>query len=261
MGIMGIGSSGIGTITFRKADGTVSGTMGVSKSSSKKKKKLNYNYREISGELMRARTSTNARMVRTRAFSKVATLHRKLRSGEYNEREVEKAIIHAEQIARVARKKVKHLQEEERLKKGGPCEAEMEEEKEEFSLEDLGLEELEDVDLDSEEMRKLMEELEETLEELEELEDMDGLEELTGTAQEDMDPEDLKLLKKKHRAKELKEIVEADMKYLRALFNELEKERREGISSVSLEIAGMEVPVQAVEVPVAVEGGSIDVMV
>lgn len=258
MGIMGIGSPSVQTITFRKADGTVSGTMGTSKSSGKKKKKLNYNYKEISGQLMRARTSISARLVLSRAFDKVGMLRRKLKSGQYNEKEVEKAIAHAEQIAQVARKRMKHLQEEERLKRGGPCEAEMEEEKEEFRLEDLDLEQLDDVELDSEEMRKLMEELEETLEELE---DMDGLEELTGAVQEDMDPEDLELLKKKHRAKELKEIMEADMKYLKALFNELERERREGISSVSLEIAGMEMPTPVVEMPVAAEGGSIDVMV
>ena len=56
-----------------------------------------------------------------------------------------------------------------------------------------------------------------------------------------MDPEDLEMLKKKHRAKELRKITEADMEYLKALFNELEKEKQDNQNGVSLELAGIEV--------------------
>lgn len=270
MGVTGIGSSGDNSIAIKKADGTVVARVTRTKSKNKKKKKLNYNYREISGQLMRTATSVGARVVMIRAFNKVGTLYRKLRSGDYNEKEVERALAHAQQIAMVAKKRMKHLQEEEKLKRGGPCEAELEEENEEIRPEELEAENGEGVELDSEEVRRLMEELEETLEEIEQMEQMEELEEVTGGLQEDMDPEDLKLLKKKHRSKELKEIMEADMKYLKALFQQLEKERREGSSvsidnsgssGVSLEIAGVEMAAPMPEVPVEAAGANIDVTV
>lgn len=273
MGVTGVGSPRDNSIAIKKADGTAAARITRTGSKNKKKKKLNYNYREISGQLMRAATSVGARVVMVRAFQKVGTLYRKLRSGDYNEKEVERAIAHAEQIAMVAKKRMKHLQEEERLKKGGPCEAEMEEEAEEAGTRKPELENAENAELDSEEIERLMEELEATLEEIDRMEQMGEMEEAATGLQEDMDPEDLKLLKKKHRSKELKEIMEADMKYLKALFHELEKERREGASGigggssnsngsgVSLELAGVEMAAAMPEMPVEAAGGSIDVSI
>ncbi len=274
MGITGVSRPRDPSTAIRKADGTA--VARTTRAGGKnKKKKLNYNYREISGQLMRAVTSVGARVVMVRAFQKVGTLYRQLRSGNYNEREVERAIAHAEQIAVVAKKRMKHLQEEERLKKGGPCEAEMEEEAEEAKTQKPEMENTEGAELDSEEIERLMEELEATLEEIERMEQMGELEEAATGLQEDMDPEDLKLLKKKHRSKELKEIMEADMKYLKALFHQLEKERREGASGigggnnsgsnhnsgVSLEIAGVEMAASMPEMPAEAAGGSIDVSI
>ena len=87
----------------------------------------------------------------------------------------------------------------------------------------------------------------------------------------EMDPEDLDQLKKKHRSEELREIMEADMKYLKALFNRLAREKEEGpggqdygsndyASGVSLEIGGLDIPVATVEAPVLIEGSNFDVM-
>ncbi len=275
MGVTGVGSPKDNSIAIKKADGTVVARVNRTGSKNKKKKKLNYNYREISGQLMRTATSVGARVVMVRAFQKVGTLYRKLKSGDYSEKEVERAIAHAEQIAMVAKNRMKHLQEEERLKKGGSCEAEMEEESEEAGTEMPGMENAENTKLDSEEIERLMEELEATLEEIDRMEQMGELEEVATGVQEDMDPEDLKLLKKKHRSKELKEIMEADMKYLKALFYQLEKERRENASGaggsgnsasgngsgVSLELAGVEMAASMPEAPVEATGGSIDVTV
>ena len=117
---------------------------------------------------------------------------------------------------------------------------------------------------DSEKIRELIREMQDMLEQLdfpEELEELSGI-----TAYEDMDPADLELMKKKHRADELREIAEADMWYLKAFFSRLEKERREASGSsnynngngVSLEISGMEIPVAPMEQPVLAEGGCID---
>lgn len=259
MSIMGIGGTGMGTGVSNRAEGTATRTQRVSQSKKKKKKKLVYNHREISGQLIRAKTSVSAKQVAARAFQKVSTLYRQLRSGDYDENKVRRAIIHAEQIAQVARKKVKHLQEEERGKRGGACEAEMEEDR--GNGEDIRMESreiAESVEADSQEMEEIMEELEETLEEMEDLEE---LEELSVASYDDMDPEDLEMLKKKHRAKELRKITEADMEYLKALFNELEKEKQDNQNGVSLELAGIEVSTAAVEIPAALEGGNIDVTV
>ena len=57
------------------------------------------------------------------------------------------------------------------------------------------------------------------------LEDM-GLEELSESLEVvkgDMDPADLRMMKIKHRNKEMKEIVKADSEYLKAYFEHLEK--------------------------------------
>ena len=84
--------------------------------------------------------------------------------------------------------------------------------------------------------------------------------------QVDMSPEDLDKLKKKHRSDELREIMEADMKYLKAMINKLERERQEISTesftnpSVTLEISGIEMPVTATQAPpVTPEGEVIDV--
>ena len=75
-------------------------------------------------------------------------------------------------------------------------------------------------------------------------------------------------LKKKHRSDEMREIMDADMKYLRAVFNKLEKERQSlssGAKSfgdipagVTLEISGLEMPVELPQMPVNTEGGCMD---
>ena len=141
-------------------------------------------------------------------------------------------------------------------------------------MEDLGGEEI----LSQEEMKKLLQEFEEIMKELEESGGLD-LEELMPISSEEMDPEDLELLKKKHRAKEMKEIMEADMKYLKAMFNKLERERQEGLDSiksdfgangssggqsngVSLELGGVVAAQGAqplTQITVMTEGGSIDI--
>ena len=271
--MIGGGSSNVTKYTFKKPDGSVVGTMSVRKPVQKKLKRLQYNFKEISTLIMRTRTSSNARQVMSKAFIKVMGLRSKLRTGEYDDKEVQSAILHAEQLTRVARKRMKHLREEENAKKGGVCEGDLEEETLEIDLEEETFEELEDTGLSEEELRELMQELEEQLQELERaMSDTDGLEalsdELMPTEERSLDPEDLELLKKKHRAEELRDIMEADMKYLKAMFEKLAKEKQEASShsnsnasdAVSLELSGMEVPVTPMEIPVPASGENIDLM-
>lgn len=271
--MIGGGSSNVTKYTFKKPDGSVVGTTSVRKPAQKKLKRLQYNFKEISTLIMRTRTSSNARQVMSKAFIKVMGLRSKLRTGEYDDKEVQSAILHAEQLTRVARKRMKHLREEENAKKGGVCEGDLEEETLEIDLEEETFEELEDTGLSEEELRELMQELEEQLQELERaMSDADGLEalsdELMPTEERSLDPEDLELLKKKHRAEELRDIMEADMKYLKAMFEKLAKEKQEASShsnsntsdAVSLELSGMEVPVTPMEIPVPASGENIDLM-
>lgn len=262
--IMSIGNADVRRVILKNADGTAAGTISITKPNKKKLKKLQYNFKEISTQIMRTKTSGNAKQVMLKARCTTAMLRRKVKTGEYDDKELEMAINHAEQMVRIARKRMKHLQEEENVKKrGGVCQAELEEENEEFYPEDM--EEQNNIEPDSEEMQELMQELmqkvQEMQDELEELENTDVLEELSSAVREEMDPADLKELKKKHRADEMREIAEADIKYLKAFFDKLEKEKQEAFSGVSLELAGMTMPVPDVEVPAAPEGTSIDVSV
>ena len=53
-----------------------------------------------------------------------------------------------------------------------------------------------------------------------------GMDELSDTmlsVKKDIDPADIKMMKIKHRNKEMKEIVKADAEYLKAVFDRLEK--------------------------------------
>lgn len=242
-------------------DGTVAGSFTVRKSSgsSKQLKKVQYNFKRISAQILKSKTSYGAKTAVSSARRQVAQLKRKLRSNEYDDKELEIAIAHAEKIERVARKRMKHLQEEERAKKGGICEGELED-KEELDMEEA----VREMEASMEEnMDELMESMDEMLEEtgLDEL-----AEELTGGVKPDMDPEDLEELKRKHRLDEMKEIAEADSKYLKALFNKLESDRQSvasnmAMSGVSLELGGMEMAVhEPAPVPVT-EGTAVDVSV
>lgn len=269
--------------TIKNADGTTAATYSVSKKTSKskqkKKKRLQYNFKQISNQILSSKTSSGARRAAARARGVIAMLLKKLENGEYDDQEVASAILHARKMERVARKRMKHMQEEEMAKRGGPCLGELEEResdeaKDSSGMDEIVQEQMADISRDEwRELRKKFEELmaslmEESMEEFSDAMELGELtEELTGAVLRDMDPEDLKTLKKKHRTEELREITEADMKYLQALFHKLEREKQESSSGfsapnegVSLELAGVEMPVQ-VEAPVMVEGGSMDVSV
>lgn len=287
-------------IELKHADGTSAGTIGITRTEKKKPKKLQYNFKDISARIMQTKTSGDASRVLTSARAKVAMLMRKLKSGEYDDKEVQSAILHAEAIARVANKRVKHLREEENAgKQGGTCTAGLEEDQDNEKLERLaagedtggrekaGREELQKLKKEYEKLKreyqKLMREtqspLEDTMKEAEGMEELFG--EITGPAADDLDPADLELMKKKHRAKEMREIMEADMKYLKALFDQLAKEKQEiasggagspgdnsvpgitGDSGVALELGGADIPVQmpVADAAAVVEGGAIDAMV
>ena len=265
-------NTGVREISIKRPDGSKVGTITIRSQSLKKLKKLGYKQRRISTMITQATTSGNARQVLASAKTETVNLRRKLVSGNYNDREVRAAIRHAERMERVAKKRMKHLQQEEYIEKhgGGTWQTGLDEEDRREEGQELDAAEF--AEMSAEEMEQLMEELQEEMEQLAQEQDLEMLE-LIQTARTDMDPQELEQLKKKHRADEMREIVEADMKYLRALFSQLEKERQDasspaGDSGVALQLAGVEIPVQvdtrsAAEVANAsappAAGGTIDV--
>lgn len=227
---------------------------------------------------MRSKSSINAKQLTTKTKFQIVDLRLKLASGDYNYTEIHNALKHAERIARVAKKKMKHLQEEEFYEKTNGKQTaqeqmeQLEEQSEEFNQIDtagMSQEEMERLMQQiQEEMRRIEEELEEAMSSQDMMEDF-----LQGFSQE-MTPKDLEALKKRHRAEEMRDIMEADLEYLKAYFDKLSKEKEEGssgsidsnsdsfgnITGVSLELNGMEIPVEAADVPVQVEGANVDVM-
>lgn len=293
MGMMvGGRNTNVTRIELRNKDGSYMGTMTVStgrpkpstsktsKTNGKKIKKLHYNFKRLSNQIMRTKTPINAKQVVTKTKFQIADLRMKIISGDYDYIEIHSALSHAEKIARVAKKRLKHLQEEESIEKTGrkgltdPEEFENDKEEEEI-LDTTGLSE--------EEMKRLMQELQEEMERIEEeleeaMNSQDLMEEFVSGASQEMDPGDLELLKKKHRSEELRDIMKADMEYLKALFDKYAKEKQSGSSgiggssndsssnaannpaAVSLELGGVDIPVENMEAPVDVAGANMDVM-
>ncbi len=228
----------------------------IQKNKSNKKKKLNYNYKKISRQITMNNTSVGVRRVITKAREEVVSLLRKQMSGKYDETDLRHAIIHARKMERVARRKKKHLEEEEKaaatgkgLVEGGMGSNEDEQMKKlEEDMESVSEEELE-------RLEELMEEYEELMQEMESTGGVNDLmREYVGATEQEMSPEEVNNLRKKHRADEMKDIIEADMKYLKAMFNKLEREKQAGVQAaiqemtnpaVSLEIQGVDIPVPA----------------
>lgn len=87
------------------------------KKNNKKKKKVNYSYQRVSAAISGAKTSTQASLALSSAASNVSSLKRKAASGQYEKKEIEVALAHAEKMVRVARKKVQNIKWEVQQKK------------------------------------------------------------------------------------------------------------------------------------------------
>lgn len=278
--MIGKNNSNVVRIELKNADGTSAGSISFTKPSLKKKKRLQYNFKAISAQIMQAKTSGGASQVASKARRQIAVLQRNMKSGEFNEDEIKNAIAHAKSLERIARKRVKHLRQEEALKQdSNPYLSEMEEKVGDLAVEGIDPEEL--LKLNEEELKQLMEELEKAMQDLEEevadsqvIDKSDNLDEVV---QENMDFLDLEQLKRKHRSDELREIMEADMKYLKALFNKLTKEKQnaasgsigssdssgsaDSLSGVMLQLSGVDASVPAAEIAAPVTGGNMDLFV
>lgn len=225
-------------------------------------KKLKYSYKAISSQIMSSKTSSSARQVVGKARREVLRLKRLQQnsSEKYDEEELQAAIAHAKSMEQIAKKKVRHLEEEEMARiASGPCmekSVDMEEREKDIDEEQLTEEERmeafqeqadeiqelleEEAEIQIEQMQEITEEerdammdafAEEMQQAMEELLEESGLEDLLGESvgfETDMDPADLKMLKIKHRTKEMKDIAKADAEYLKVIFKQLESGRSGG---------------------------------
>ena len=280
-------------------------------------KKLKYQFKNISSKILRSKTSQAAKQAAGQARREVLRLKRQKQNSDSDSEEIDAAIAHAQAMERVAKKKAKHLEEEEMAKaadgiwqgdriseeetKDVPdAEAENARNAEEMSAEDsanevsgdfsayeyagneayagdsydtsdhiaLGMDTFyaqagdfmsEMSDFTSEMMQEMSDSLRDLMEEM----GLDGLSDTAVSVDREMDPADLKMMKIKHRNKEMKDIVKADAEYLKAVFDHLEKMKDNAViptgntgavsagmtgTSFSADVAGVGVP--AAPVPV-----------
>ena len=234
-------------------------------------KKLKYQFKNISSKILRSKTSQAAKQAAGQARREVLRLKRQKQNSDSDSEEIEAAIAHAQAMERVAKKKAKHLEEEEMVKAAGgiwqgdriceeetkdvqDAEAENAQNEEEMSAEDsadevsgdfsayeyaadsydisdyidLGMDEVyaqagdfmsEMSDFTSEMMKEMSDSLRDLMEEM----GLDVESDTVVSVNREMDPADLKMMKIKHRNKEMKDIVKADAEYLKAVFDHLEK--------------------------------------
>ena len=218
--------NGISGVSFQETEhGLLVHVKKSSKSSAGKlKRKIPYNFKTISRDITQAKTSNSARSLIAKIHSKIAFLSRILKSEDYNETEVTAALNHAKAMERIAKRKIHNLEQEENMASRSP-------ENEVFDEEQIQ----EDMEINQEERISTEELSEEMMKELEEEMDdmMSDLEELTSFMSGDVSEEDLDELKRKHRSDEQRRLTRADMDYLKALFEGLERERRQNASGIS----------------------------
>ena len=194
--------------------------------STKKKKKLNYSFKQISARVMQAKTASDAYLAYVSTLYKVVELRKKCTHDDYDASEAMIALSHAEAILLVARKKKEHLKDEERAE--NRCD------EAEYSITDATSDPGNETKLSEEDISALAEEMAEfSKEEFEEMlkameEEMSfeaEMNDLCEMISPDMSEEDIEELKKKHRAREMMEITKADMKYLKAMFENTSEKR------------------------------------
>ncbi len=118
-GSMNTQSVMVGTLTIKNTNNPQARMSALCRTDNKTKtkKQLNYNHKEISGQLLRAKKAQNAANVLTRAKSKLATLQRQAGTGQYDTKEIANALAHARRMVRCAQLKVRNLREEEQEQK------------------------------------------------------------------------------------------------------------------------------------------------
>ena len=155
------------------------------------KKRLNYNMREISSQIIRASKAQSASIVLVRARAKVGNLMRTQVTGQYNENEVRAALTHARSMVRVANKKLIHLREEEQEKRTYARKK---------------------VQKNTQRKREIREAIEDKKRAVENAKRIEHMHEIQS---EKRKRQELERKRRSHRSRELGKITEADLKYIK----------------------------------------------
>ena len=206
--------------------------------------------------------------------AKIGLLKKQLKSGNYDEEEILRAILHAEMVQRACQKKEKNLRMEETAERNLNGQDEIVIDPESYSEETDSDEEIQE--LEQAELEALMEKLDLSAEEMfqmaEETMTLDGeLDEMAEILTGSMTPEDLEQLKVKHRSDEARDLLQADLKYLKALFDRLQSEKENAgkaslsanyDNAVSLSLdGGIDMPVITQDVRQTDVGNMVDIEV
>lgn len=245
-----------------------------SKNTANAVKKIKYDFKAISAQILRSKTSLNAKQVAGKARREVLRLKREKQNGGYDEEELQAAISHAQAMERIAKKKARHLQQEELIHVDDseqsttvdPYEepkTDMTDEQEYIeewdanavlkrisnsaSEENLEVQEfIQDMDgrLFSEEMlEQFMDEFGEAMETLLEENGLsDVMEDLADIPEQTMNEDDYKRYKLKHRLEEQKAMAKADAEYMKAVFDKYQEARSHAVSPAAGSTGGGSVP-------------------
>ena len=248
-------------------------------------------------------TNIRAKQAAGQARREIMRLKRQKQNSDSDSEEIDAAIAHAQAMERVAKKKAKHLEEEEMMKAaGGICQGDRISEEETKDAESENARNAEEMSAESsaDEMSRdlsayeyagnevhagdsydisdyidlgidafyaqtgdfmsemsdftseMIQEMSDSLRDLMEAMGLDGLSDNAVSVNREMDPADLKMMKIKHRNKEMKDIVKADAEYLKAVFNHLEKMKDNMVipTGTSFSADAVGVGVSAAPVPV-----------
>ena len=217
-------------------------TKSTEKTKYQPKKKLNYNPMQIANKILRARTSLAAGNAVLSARRKLVELKRKLLGDQADSDEVQTALIHAERMELVAKRKKRALENEElveRVQAQDSRNEDRESDLEEIERNRVMAEEDKIADAEDEIFEKRQEAIDEAMEELAargeeiteelnetladlgedliaELEDqMEALQDME-ILNPHMSEEKLEEVKRKHRAAEERAILKANMEYFKA---------------------------------------------
>lgn len=113
-------------------------------------KKMKYQFKNLSSKIIQSKTSVSARKVASAAKREIIKLKKELNSDKYDKEEIEAAIAHAKAMERVAKKKARHLEEEEMVRTGGICAERLEEEEKRLQNPEEEIDEESEEELDAE---------------------------------------------------------------------------------------------------------------
>ena len=191
----------------------VTKTMSAKKKDNKPRKRLNYNPREISGQLLRAKKSRNASIVLTRAKSKLSVLNQAKASGQYKDSEIRNALAHARRMVECSRLKVRNLKEEESLSGRNERDRQIGEQKKRNEVKRR-------VRRKEQDARVKM-----------------ALEDSHRALKEKTKKQILMQKRRKHRSDEQGKIMEADFKYLEGQLKDLKSENSSEYDGASLDLS------------------------